>query len=315
MRCSNCGAPIGDDAKFCLNCGARIQSDSQNAYNEYNNDEYNNGGYNNGGYSNGGYNNNGYSNGGYNSGGYNNNGYNNGGYSNNNMNYNGGRPPQKTNPLIIVIIILAAIILFITAVLMSNFVMGGGGLFAKATPTPEPTPSPTPEVTEEPAVTPEVIYITPEPQQDPVPPAPQGNAESVVRYPSYSTYNSSGFNFRCNYPSHYQTYNDGLNTSLYTVRAADGNAIEKICAKVNEGETVSGELQKYIDSHKGYVDYKTSGDDYFAVSIVNGTMHSYKYCKFKYGNIYWFEFEYNTVSYADVYDEYINDIYSSFLIY
>lgn len=226
---------------------------------------------------------------------------------------NRGGKQNEVNPLVIVIIILAAIILFGAAFLVSNQIMGGG-LFVKATPTPSPTPVPTPIATEAPAPTPQIVYVTP---QQPVPPPPQqpADTENVVRYPSYSTYNSSKFGFRCNYPSHYLTYNDGLNTSLYTVRSADGNAIQKICAKVNEGETVQGQLQNFIDTHRGYVDYKTSGSDYFAVSIINGTMHSYKYCKFKYGNLYWFEFEYNTSSYADVYDSYINDIYKSFSIY
>lgn len=311
MKCSNCGAEVHIDSKFCPHCGARI---------EINND-YNSGGYsgNNYGNNNSGYSGNNYGNNSGNGGYGNNYGSNSGNGSYGNRNYN-NKPPKKTNPLIIVIIILAAIILFVLAMLVSNVMMSGVNPFAKATPTPSPTP--TPIVTEAPVVTPEVIYITPEPQvqqqvQQPVPPPPMPheNTESVVRYPSYSTYKSSKFNFSCNYPSHYLLYDDGLNTSLYTVRAADGNAIEKICAKVNEGETVAGQLQNYIDTHRGYVEYKTSGSDYFAVSIANGTMHSYKYCKFKYGNLYWFEFEYNTVNYADVYDEYINDIYRSFSIY
>jgi hypothetical protein len=296
MKCPNCGAENSNDSQYCANCGHPVETSYNDNYNNSYNNDYNH---------------------------------------NNQTNYNGGRSysnqnnkkPKGTNPLVIVIIVLVAIILFIVAFIAANSLMSGNNPFVKATSSPSPTLEPTPVVTETPAPTPEVIYITPEPQQAQqppqqppnqqpaqVPPAPQRENESVVRYPSYSTYSSSSFNFSCNYPSHFSSYNDGLNTSLYTVRSSDGNAIEKICAKTNEGETVQGQLQNFIDTHRGTVDYKTSGSDYFAASIVNGTMHYYKYCKFKNGNLYWFEFEYNTADYADVYDEYINDIYRSFSI-
>ena len=69
----------------------------------------------------------------------------------------------------------------------------------------------------------------------------------------------------------------------------------------------------YIQNHAGNVTYKTSGADYFAVTVNDGITEYYKYCKFRNGNMYWFEFI-SPHAYHDIYDVYINDIYGTFKV-
>ena len=44
-----------------------------------------------------------------------------------------------------------------------------------------------------------------------------------------------------------------------------------------------------------------------------GITEYYKYCKFRNGNMYWFEFI-SPHAYHDIYDVYINDIYGTFKV-
>lgn len=232
----------------------------------------------------------------------------NGGY----VNGSGGK--GNNNMVIAAIIIAAAAVIFVLACIFGGMYVTESGPFkpsptpsptASPTPTPTPVPTPTPTPMQQP--TPQVVYVTQPPQTYNV-------QSSVVSSPVYKTYSDSDYGFSCSYPSHFSVYNDGGQITRYTVQSSDGSARELIAATPIGSETVSSSLQSYINSHPGTISYKTSGSDYYAINIKNGATEYYKYCKFKNGNMYWFEFI-SPTAYHEIYDVYINDIYQSFSIY
>lgn len=233
-------------------------------------------------------------------------------------NTNGNKHSKKNNnnTALIVAIIVATLIVFISAGLIMFNVMSGSSPFApKATSTPMPTPMPLPTATPTPMpeVTPQIVYVTQEPQQANVPPQQPRQDTGVVAHPSYTMYNSSAYGFKCSYPSHFVVYNDGKAETLYSVEAPDGSARKIIATKSAADTSVGNELNFYIQNHAGNVTYKTSGADYFAVTVNDGITEYYKYCKFRNGNMYWFEFI-SPHAYHDIYDVYINDIYGTFKV-
>ncbi len=236
----------------------------------------------------------------------------------------GSNMQRKNNAPLIAALIAVPVIIFIIAVTLAFMYGTHTGIFApKATPTPTPTAvptaEPTPAPTDVPAPTPEVkvVYVTPQPPQPPQPtqaPPVKKNYNAPVTNPTYYTYSDSDYGFSCAYPSHFKVYNDGGLVTRYTAQTADGSARIKIAGTPAGSATVSSELNNYISEHSGSVPYKTSGSDYYAVNVNNGVTRYYKYCKFKNGNMYWFEFIYPN-EYENIYDGYINDIYNSFTIY
>ncbi len=232
----------------------------------------------------------------------------------NNGGYNGNN--KGNNVVIIAAIITAAAVIFLLAgIFGSMYIMEVGPFEPEATATPVPTASPTPTPTPTPVPaqpTPQIVYVTQPPQT--VQQSVSTSQSSVVSNPVYKTYSDSDYGFSCNYPSHFSVYNDGGQITRYTVQSQDGSARELIAATPIGSETVSSSLQSYINSHPGNISYKTSGSDYYAINIKNGATEYYKYCKFKNGNMYWFEFI-SPTAYHEVYDVYINDIYQSFNIY
>ena len=272
MYCNNCGAKLPDDAGFCPNCGNNVQS--QNQLNNIQSDFSKNTGTNGNKHS---------------------------------------KKNNKNNTALIISVIVAALVVFISAGLIMFNIMSGSSPFApKETPIPTMMPLPTTTPTPVPEVTPQIIYVTTEPQQANVPPQPPAQ-QSVVTSPTYTMYNSSAYGFKCSYPSHFTVYNDGKAETLYSVMAPDGSAREIIATRTASGTSVGNELDYYIQSHVGSVTYKTSGADYFAVNINDGSTEYYKYCKFRNGNMYWFEFISPHI-YHDIYDVYINDIYATFKV-
>ena len=230
-------------------------------------------------------------------------GYNSGYNQNHNSNNN-------NNILMLIIGIAAALIICVAAAIITFTIWENGNSEPSPSPSPSPSPTPTVEPTAMPTPTVQVVYVT----QQPVNPPPHNQNPSAVNPgESYKTYYSSQYGFSCNYPASFVLYNDNGTLTLLTARSADGLATEKIVAKRNEGETVSSELNAFSRLHGGYVDYKSTGSDYFAVRLKNGSSEYYKYCKFANGNLYWFEFAYPADQNA-IYDNYINDIYSTLVI-
>ncbi|MDD6484051.1 MAG: zinc ribbon domain-containing protein [Clostridiales bacterium] len=220
----------------------------------------------------------------------------------------GGNNNNKNNITVLIIIIICLLVFIIAALAAYIFASGNSPFAPKPTPTPVPTasPIPSPAPTQPPEPTAQVIYITPEPRHDP--PAPPQQAPRT--YSGYETYYSSRYGFSCYYPASFIPYDDYGTLTLYTLRSPDGQGIEKIVAKPNSGETVSSSKNEYTSEHPGSITYQSSGNDYYAVNIRNGGREYYKYCKFRNGNLYWFEFEY-PVAQHDIYDIYINDVYNS----
>lgn len=233
-------------------------------------------------------------------------------------NYVTDNTPEQNNAPIIAALIAAPVIIFIIAVTLVYMSGTHTGIFApKTTPTPIPTATPTvkptPEPTEVPMPTPEVkvVYVTPQPTQ--APPAKK-SYDMPVTNPTYYTYTDSDYGFSCSYPSHFKNYNDGDPFTRHTSQTADGSARLVITGTPISSATVSSELNKYISNHPGSVTYKTSGSDYYALSINNGTTRYYKYCKFRNGDMCWFELIYPS-EYESIYDNYVNDIYDSFTVH
>lgn len=326
MICPKCGANTHDEAKFCPKCGADLQSNAPlddgltqpNAQQPYGSQQYNNRQYSEQGQY--------------------------GGQQYNNQQYNGQQqyggqqqfddwnahgggyvpPKEKKNVNLGVIlgIVISSVIIFILAVVVVYMAWTGTGFFADksepsptpaatvmpvASPTPMPTPSPVP--TEMPTLPPVVL-----PTQTPF----TGNNSSsgsssytaAVANPKYTTFKSDAYGFSCSYPSHFQVYNDGGTLTLWTGCTSDGRAREIIVATPVGNETVNSSFNTYTSSHRGSITYQTKGSDYYAVCINDGTTEYYKYCKFKNGNMYWFEFISPHSEHA-IYDIYINDIYNS----
>lgn len=231
-------------------------------------------------------------------------------------NMQGGNPNgnKKSNlPVILAIAISGAVIFLVTFTIMFMAFAEVGPF--EPEPTPTPTPVPTTAPTPIPQSTVQVVYVTQPPQ---APPPQQAQnvpiTSGAVANPSYSRYSSSEYGFSCSYPTHFSVYDDGGLVTLYTVQAPDGSAREIIAATPIGGASVSSSLNSYISDHPGSISYKTSGADYYAVNIKNGATEYYKYCKFKNGNMYWFEFISPTAEH-EIYDVYINDIYQSMSIY
>lgn len=223
--------------------------------------------------------------------------------------YYGNHNNNNNKPLLIILIVLSLIAL-LTAVILGTFIITDRKLNgAKETPSPVPsaTASASPSPTAAPTVTPQIIYVTEAPGGRVPPPPAQPPA---VQEAGYRTYYSSKYNFSCIYPASFSVYDDNGTLTLYTLKSSDGMGIEKIAAKPNQGETVNSELTAYKRAYGGTVTYESSGDNYFAVNIINGSMEYYKYCKFKNGNLYWFEFIYPHAQH-DIYDIYVNDVYQS----
>lgn len=143
----------------------------------------------------------------------------------------------------------------------------------------------------------------------------EGNTKfsQPVTNPSYEMYNDTEYGFQCSYPTHFSKYNDTDTATRYAVQSDDGRVKERICVKPQNGTTVEAELNSFISSFSGETTYKTSGSDYYAASIDEGTVEHYRFCKFKNGNMYWFEFH-SPSNEHEIYDNYINDIYAAFHI-
>ena len=146
---------------------------------------------------------------------------------------------------------------------------------------------------------------------------PQTNYRSyetsgVVANPSYKSYYDSEYNFSCAYPSHFAAYNEGLKLVRYSLSAPDGTAQIKICATKNSsGLTLSRVSDNFVSSYPGIVEYRSIGDTWCATRTNSDGWSHYGYYTIRNGLIRGFEFHYDD-RYEEIYDGYINDIYSAF---
>ncbi len=138
------------------------------------------------------------------------------------------------------------------------------------------------------------------------------SSKGAVYDPSYSIYHDSYFGFSCYYPSHFEEYNDSDSFVRYSVKAPDGTARLKICAKANSSNlSIANILSNFKSDYPGYVDYENSGNNWCALS----TNDSSGYCHYAYFHvdssiIRGFEFHYDK-TYETIYDRYVEDIYDS----
>lgn len=138
----------------------------------------------------------------------------------------------------------------------------------------------------------------------------QGNSSVVVDSRGYATYTNTAYSFKCKYPSWFRVESD--TDTLFTCTSADGLGGMNISCTDDYGNSVQESLNSYISSFAGTVDYKASGDDYFAVRIKQNSNYHYRYAKFKDGRIYIFSFVFPQAQF-ETYDDMINEIYADFI--
>lgn len=126
----------------------------------------------------------------------------------------------------------------------------------------------------------------------------------------YATYFSSVYKFECKYPSWFNVQsNEG---AYFTCLSTDGIGRMDISGSSDYGNTVQENMNNFISSCGGTVDYKSSGDDFFAVRMKVGTTYYYRFAKFVNGKMFDFSFEFPENQF-DVYDDMINYIYADFI--
>lgn len=212
---------------------------------------------------------------------------------------------------------LLVFLIYLTILLMAVTIALGGTAVsearhnideaAKSMPVPTTAVSPT-----------QIPRTTPKPTATATPmPGIKNGTEEYIKSAdeiSFKTYYNSDFAFSCPYPNYFIMYDDYGIEYLYTLRSPDGTAIEKISAKRRTNEDIMSEYNKCVNSHSGTVDYKNIDSNYFAVSIEGTSEDFYKYCEFKNGNIYWFEFI-TPASRRGMYNKYIEKIYTDFNVF
>lgn len=125
----------------------------------------------------------------------------------------------------------------------------------------------------------------------------------------YATYTSASNHFSCKYPAWFTT--DANTDTLFACSAPDDSAYMGI-SFVDSGNSVEKEMTNFINSVNGSVDYKSSGDTFFAVRMKDSESYYYQFSKFDKGHIYSFNMVF-PLSQFETYDNMINDIYSDFI--
>lgn len=243
----------------------------------------------------------------------------------NNQQYN--RPPKKKNNFAVMLVIIISLVLLVIMAVVGYMTYTYIGIFKDDTP-PSPMPSvdailtPSPSPTTSPIPTPVSTQMPTLPPIDISTPVPvSGNMPSnntsyvpAVKNPSYNTLKNSVYGFSCAYPTHFIDYDDGSASTLWAGCTSDGRARETIAVSPIGNETVSSSFDSYVASHPGTITYQTKGSDYYAISVRNGDKQQYKYCKFKNGNMYWFEFM-SPCEELPIYSNYVDYVYNSITYY
>lgn len=146
---------------------------------------------------------------------------------------------------------------------------------AKATATPVAsvsTPKPTPVATPKPTP-----VSTPEPWND-----------------GYKKFISKDYGFYCAYPADFAVSQENTNDALLTAISPDGTAIMMIQAAKNWDNLSTEEaLTRYISMFNGEVQYRASGNTWYAASVKVGDRVYYRKAFVRSGVIYCFSFEYD----------------------
>ncbi len=134
------------------------------------------------------------------------------------------------------------------------------------------------------------------------------NKSSVASIPSYSRLVNDTCLYYCDYPRDF-THSQQANMEVFT--SPDNTAVMKVYARKNSyNQTVKGEYNSTVNAIGGTIEYSSSGDDWYAVSITkNGIAYYVKGYVDEYIREFIFYFH---NEYLDFYDEYIEHIEDNF---
>ncbi len=127
----------------------------------------------------------------------------------------------------------------------------------------------------------------------------------------YATYQNTNYGYACKYPSWFEeTFKNG---SILNCESKDGKA-KMTVSTTNFGYTIQETIDNYISSYdEAEIDYKSVGDDYFAIRLKkqDNNMYYYRYSEFVDGLVHSFTLDF-PVDEFQTYDEIINTIYADF---
>lgn len=134
---------------------------------------------------------------------------------------------------------------------------------------------------------------------------------TAVDNKGYATYQNTTYGYECKCPSWFEeTFKNG---SLLNCESKDGKA-KMTVSTTNFGYTIQETLDNYISSYAdAEIDYKSVGDDYFAIRLkkLDNNMYYYRYSEFVDGLVHSFTLDFPIAEFQ-TYDEIINNIYADF---
>jgi hypothetical protein len=228
----------------------------------------------------------------------------------NNKGYENDKKPRKNNTAVVVLlVILISLVLLVAAAVGSYmFVNKDSSVIKESLDRQNSAASATYAVqTAAPKETEKTYTAAPRVTANPSSGVPDSD-------PQYSVYTDPELKFSCAYPKSFEAYIDNTTSGRYTVRNEDKSATLRICAEKNDAKlTIEQSLSTFTSKTQGDVEYQKTGSTYYAVRVNDGSICYYKYLVSKDGYFYWFEFNYPT-KYQDIYDGYVQHIYSSFTV-
>lgn len=146
-------------------------------------------------------------------------------------------------------------------------------------------------------------------------PTPQTKEETNPEDATYSIYRNDTYGFYCAYPDNFtQVSPQGVN-ALKTFISEDGTVKMTIRASANSDSITTQEaLNDFIRAYGGTVSYKSSGDTWYAVSVVSEGRSIYRKLFNENGSLYCMDFEMNAGD-EDKYSPYIEYIEDNFKSY
>ena len=127
----------------------------------------------------------------------------------------------------------------------------------------------------------------------------------------YATYQNTSYGYECKYPSWFEeTFKNG---SILNCESKDGKA-KMTVNTTNFGYTIQETIDNYISSYgEAEIDYKSVGDDYFAIRLKkqDNNMYYYRYSEFVDGLVHSFTLDFPADEFQ-TYDEIINTVYADF---
>ena len=138
----------------------------------------------------------------------------------------------------------------------------------------------------------------------------QSETFGQIDYNGYATYYSEALDFRCKYPSYFNV--DESEDTYFACSSADGMGQMLILGTDDYYLTVEESLNDWIASFGGTVEYKVSGDSFFAARTKEYGTYYYTYAKIINGKMYSFSFEFPEEQFEE-YDSMINYVYADFV--